>query len=207
MRPVLITAGATRNPVDSMRFISANSSGRTSAALAAQLPGSTLLGSPEAVLRAPGSATTETYSTTRDLMARMQRWVRGNPGAVVVHAAAVGDYEAAEVEAGKIASGEDELVIRLKKTPKIADHVLGWDPSCVLVTFKAAPPETEGEQLIAICRTQLRRTGSALVVGNVIGRLGSTTTLVDADGSEAFDDRASALYALGARLRALREIE
>lgn len=205
MRPVLITAGATRNPVDSMRFISANSTGRTSAALAEQLPGSTFFGSPEAVLRAPGSATTEVFSTTRDLMQRMERWVRANPGGVVVHAAAVGDYEAEDVDGGKIPSGQDKLVIRLRRTPKIADHVVDWDPTVQLVTFKAAPPDTDSESLVRICRKQLARTRSQLVLGNVIGQLGSTTTIVDADGSETFDDRAAALYALGARLRALRE--
>jgi len=205
MRPVLITAGATRNPVDAMRFISANSSGRTSAALAEELPGSTFLGSPEAVLRAPSSATCETFTTTADLMERMRTWVGANPGGVVVHAAAVGDYRTAEPSPGKLPSGQEELVLRLVRTPKIADHIKDWDLSCRLVTFKAAPPETEGEELIGICRAQLARTRSELVVGNVIGRLSSTTTLVDADSSERFDDRRAALRALGTRLRSLRE--
>ncbi len=205
MRPVLITAGATRNPVDAMRFLSANSSGRTSAALAEQLPGSCFLGSPEAVLRAPSSALTETYSTTADLMERMRRWILAHPGAVIVHASAVGDYQVEEPSSGKLPSGKEELVLRLTRTPKIADHIVRWDPTCVLVTFKAATPETSGEELVSICRKQLHRTQSTLVVGNVIGQLGNTTTIVDADGSEAFDDRAAALYALGARLRSLRE--
>ncbi len=205
MRPVLITAGATRNPVDAMRFISANSSGRSSAAIAEELPGSTFMGSPEAVLRAPPSATCETFSTTTDLMERMNTWVSANPGGVIVHAAAVGDYRVAEPSAGKLPSGQEELVLRLVRTPKIADHIRGWDPSCRLVTFKAAPPETGSEELLRICRAQLARTRSVLVVGNVIGRLSSTTTLVDADDSEHFDDRRAAFRALGARLRSLRE--
>lgn len=205
-RPVLVTAGATRNPVDAMRFLSANSSGRTGAAIADALSAHTkvhLLGSPEALLRSGGAPSTEAFGATRDLMARMQAWATVNPTGILVHAAAVGDYEAAEQSAGKTPSQQAEWVIRLRPAPKIADQVLDWSPELSLITFKAAGPETSAEELVQICRKQLERTRSTLVFGNVIGALGSTATLVDLNGSEAFPRRDDAMEALVARIRAL----
>ena len=133
-------------------------------------------------------------------MRRMEEWIRGHSRCAVVHAAAVGDYEAVAEDAGKIPSNLETLVIRLKPAPKIADQIEGWAADCFLVTFKAAPPGTGAETLVETCRAQLSRTRSDLVVGNVLGELSTTTTLVDASGSEAFDDRAAALRAISARV-------
>ena len=97
MRPLLLTAGATRNPVDAIRYLSAHASGRTGIDLAGRLSGAYavhVLGSGEACLRAPAGLSTEEFTSTRDLMARMERWIRANPTGIVIHSAAVGDYEA-----------------------------------------------------------------------------------------------------------------
>ena len=118
---------------------------------------------------------------------------------VVVHAAAVGDYET-DPSPIKIPSGQDEMVIRLKRAPKIANHIKKWDATCTLVTFKAAGPNTSAEQLVAICRRQLERTESDLVFGNVIGSLQTTVVIVDQFGAESFDARPDALQSLCARL-------
>lgn len=202
-RPCLVTAGATRNPIDAMRYLAAYSSGGTGVSVAEALAVDhrvTLLGSPEACLRASTAIDAVVFGDTRDLMTRMEEWIRAHRGAVIVHAAAVGDYEASP-SPHKISSGLDELVLRLTRAPKIADHIKDWDPRCTLVTFKAAGPNTDAEQLVAICRAQLRRTGSDKVFGNVIGALQTTCVIVDADGSEAFEDREDALHALAVRLR------
>lgn len=203
-RPVLITAGATRNRVDAMRCITAFSSGRTGVQLAQALAARRavhLLGSPEALLRAGAAVEGEVYEGTRDLMGRMERWVKANPRGVVVHAAAVGDYEAPPVE-GKIASGAEELVLRLRPTPKILDHIRGWDPGVFLVSFKAAGPDTSPERLVEICAAQRQRSASDLVFGNVLGQLDSTATLVDAQGAARYADRDQALAALVERVLA-----
>ena len=94
MRPALITAGATRNRIDAMRYISAHSSGQTGAHIADAVgpEGVWLLGSPEACLRAPAGIQTRSYADTVDLCTQMEAWVRAHPRGVVVHAAAVGDY-------------------------------------------------------------------------------------------------------------------
>ncbi len=151
-------------------------------------------------MRVGTNVQSRTFTTTRDLMTRMEEWIAAHRGASIVHAAAVGDFET-EARPEKISSAKGELLIRLTRAPKIADHIKKWDPSCTLVTFKAAGPNTTAEQLIAICRSQLSRTQSDLVFGNVIGALQATSTLVDAYGAESFDVREAALSALSARLQ------
>lgn len=182
-----------------MRYVSAYSSGSTGAALVAALEEAGLqahlLGSPEALLRA--ERTDEAYGSTRDLMARMERWVRAHPEGAVVHAAAVGDYEVADAGDAKIPSGRDALQITLTPTPKIADHVRGWGLTGPYVTFKAASPETSDDALVALARRQRERTGSDRVFANVLGRIGSRVALVGADVTwfEARDAGIAALVA------------
>ncbi|MCB9793775.1 MAG: hypothetical protein H6741_13735 [Alphaproteobacteria bacterium] len=198
-RPALITAGATRNPVDAIRYLSAHSSGRTGLAIAAGLRGShavRLLGSPEALLRARDlDVEPEAYGATRDLMARVQRFAEAHPQGVIVHAAAVGDYEA-EPSASKIPSGQEALTLTLRRAPKILDAIRGWGFQGPLVSFKAAAPETTPEGLVDIARAQLARTGSDLVFANIIGQLAQSVVLVTNDDARPYPDRAQAIDAL-----------
>ncbi len=206
MRPILITAGATRNPLDAIRYISAFSSGTTGVGLARVLASDaavTLLGSAEACLRAGADLHTEEFTSTRDLMARMERWVRANPDGVVVHAAAVGDYEAAVGDGKKIPSGQSELILRLRPTPKIVDRIRDWSSDVTIISFKAASPETTDAGLVEIAEAQRRRTGSALVFANIIGRLEEGVLLQRADGSDWHATRPAALAALSEAIRHL----
>lgn len=183
---ILITAGATRNKVDAIRYLSANATGTTGIELAGQIYeqghiGHTasrnifMLGSAEACLRLKLAtkdvrwtvAVAEEFFGTRDLMERMRLNV---PMAdVVIHSAAVGDYEMAQGVIGKIPSGSPEISLKLTPTPKILDQIRVWNPTCFLVSFKAAAPGTSHEDLVKIARAQLERTGSNLVFANVIG--------------------------------------
>ncbi len=212
MRPVVVTAGATRNPVDAIRYLSAHSSGRTgghvAAALAAHGADVTMLASPEAWLRLQAERPDDAarvacveYSSTDDLLDKLQTWVRAHPGGLVVHAAAVGDYAVAERSTGKLPSGKAELVLRLRPTPKILDLIRDWDPTVHLVSFKAAAPGTSAPQLEEIARAQLTRTGSRLVFANVIGNLQSLVLLVERDSTTTHTDRGAALEDLFERLR------
>lgn len=199
-RPVLITAGATRNPLDSIRYLSAASSGRTGIAIAEALaPGQevTLLGSAEVCLRAPTHLRTEEYTSTRDLLRRMEERIRAAPRAVVVHACAVGDYEAIPQEGPptKIPSGQAELVLRLRPTPKIVDQLRRFSEDIRLVSFKAAAPETTDDQLLEIAARQRDRTQSDRVFANVIGRLQQRILLLG-DEARWFEHRADAVQAL-----------
>jgi phosphopantothenoylcysteine synthetase/decarboxylase len=200
--PLLLTAGATRNPIDAIRYLSAHATGRTGVDLAARLATSHdvhLLGSAEACLRAPPTLSTEEFMGTRDLMARMEAWITAHPRAVVIHSAAVGDYEA-EPLATKIASGAPELVLRFRPAPKILDRIRTWAPDVFLVSFKAGAPGLTPEALEAIARAQLERTGSDVVFANVIGAIETTVLLVARGGTVAYPHRSDALTALCERL-------
>lgn len=211
MRPVLVTAGATRNPVDAIRYLSAHSSGRTggriAAALAEQGLDVTLLGSPEAWLRLQAELPSQAhqvacveYSSTYDLLARMEHWLLDRPDAVVIHAAAVGDYAIIDRATGKIPSGAPELLLRLRPTPKILDRIRDWAPNAMLVSFKAAAPDTTEPELEAIARAQLERSQSDLVFANVIGDLQSLVLLVGPTQTTRHTDRGAALRDLVQRV-------
>jgi len=202
MRPVLITCGGTRNPVDAIRYLSAGATGSTGIAIARRLRAAGrdvhVLGSLEASLRAPDLAV-EVYGSTRDLLTRTQRWCTANPDGVVVHSAAVGDYEAA-TDAGKIPSGQAELVLRLTPTPKIVDQVHIWAPQAWLVSFKAGRPGISGDELEAVARAQARRTGSKWVFANALDHTATDVMLVGPDETARYADREDALTALIAGL-------
>jgi len=201
--PALVTAGATRNPVDAIRYLSAGATGSTGLALARALAPThdvLLLGSAEACLRADGSVPCEEFGSTRDLMARMERLLWSRPGGVLVHSAAVGDYEA-EALATKIPSGQPELVIRLRPGPKIVDHVRTWDPAVFLVSFKAGSPEWSDDKLLEVATAQRARTRSDLVFANRLGDLDRSCAIVASSGVERFTSRDSALSRLVERIR------
>ncbi len=204
---VLITAGATRNPLDAVRLLTARSSGRTGVGIARDLMAREvevhLLGSAEACLRG-ADIQCEEYGSTRDLMARMETWVRANPTGSVVHACAVGDYEMAETQTTKIPSGLDRLVLELVRTPKIADRIRDWGLTGDLVTFKAASPETTNDELVQIASKQRTRTGSTRVFANVLGRLTHGIAIVS-EQTEWFDKRNAAVARLVEHLTATEE--
>lgn len=181
---MLITAGATRNPIDAVRFLSAKSTGRTGVAIAGALRARgahvTFFGSPEACMRArlaSVDADVVEFGSTRDLMTKMEQWVRATPTGDVVHAAAVGDYECA-TSASKVPSGRQLWHLPLTPTPKIADRVRGWGQTGRYVTFKAAAPGTSSEGVVELATAQRIRTRCDLVFANVLGRLDDGLILV-----------------------------
>lgn len=128
---ILVTAGATREPLDEVRFVSNVSSGATGAALADALLG---LGHEVVLLRGEGAAKpqqvrdTETFSSCADLLAKLQRRLVGGSFDAVVMTAAVADYRPDTTLSGKIRSDADELVVRLVRNPKILPQLKEMAP-------------------------------------------------------------------------------
>lgn len=215
MRPLLVTAGATRNRVDAIRYLSAHAGGQTALSILTKVGLSAhFLGSAEAILRArlaqvsaqqvgkplPGW-TLEEYQGTRDLMARMEQWLRQHPDGVLVHSAAVGDYEV-EGTPGKIPSNQPEVHLSLRPGPKIIDHVRQWAPESRIMSFKAGSPELTADRLEMIARAQRQRTDSDMVFANIIGRLEDSVMLVSDDQTIAFETREAAIRAAAEQIRA-----
>ncbi len=102
---VLVTAGATREPIDAVRFISNVSSGATGAAIAEHLAASghevTLLHGESAVRASAGGVISGAFGSTAQLAARLQSALGSGGFDTVVHAAAVADYRPENTHAGK----------------------------------------------------------------------------------------------------------
>ncbi len=111
------------------------------------------------------SLTLVPFRSFADLSKAIDSELRKAPVDMLVMAAAVSDYSPVAVE-GKISSAEDELIIRLRKNPKLLDSLrdkLG--DQAVLVGFKllaGVSPET----LTQVAVEQSRRAGCDLSVAN-----------------------------------------
>jgi phosphopantothenoylcysteine synthetase/decarboxylase len=190
-----------------MRYISANASGRTGAWLAEKMKNMTdvhSLCSPEASLRMPDTVSTEVFSTTHDLMGRMENWIKLHPNGVTIHSAAVGDYAVDGHNADiKISSGQPSVSVHLTPTPKILDEIHQWSSQGHIVSFKAAAPETEMAELEQMARRQGIRSHSAMVFANIIGDTEGSVMLVDEHGFMPFTTRKEGLIVFLERLMAL----
>ena len=121
----IVTAGGTREPIDDVRFVTNLSKGRFGAAIARALADRGV----EVVLLASAELASHPewidprvpvvpFGSTSELDAAIDAEIaRGTPDLLFM-AAAVSDYAPVRVE-GKIRSDADELVIRMRRLPKI----------------------------------------------------------------------------------------
>jgi phosphopantothenoylcysteine decarboxylase/phosphopantothenate--cysteine ligase len=164
-RRVIVTAGGTREPVDSVRFLGNRSSGRMGAALAeeARRRGAdvTLLAANLAVPPPAGVETVET-PTAGEMLAGADRDFD-----IALLAAAVADYRPAEVVAGKRPKTATAWTIELEPTVDVA-RTLGERkrPGQVLVAFGAE----HGEAGLDRKRRMLGEKNVDLVVYNDVSR-------------------------------------
>ena len=164
---VLVTAGGTREPVDSVRFVGNRSSGRMGVALAeeARRRGAdvTLLAANLAVPPPARVATIETPTAEAMLDAALAL----EDVDVALLAAAVADYRPAEALATKRAKSSDGWTLELKPTADVA-LALGERkrPGQVLVAFGAE----HGEDGLERKRRMLDEKRADLVVYNDVSR-------------------------------------
>jgi phosphopantothenoylcysteine decarboxylase / phosphopantothenate---cysteine ligase len=171
---ILITAGPTQEPIDSVRFIGNRSSGRLGLALAAH---AARRGWRTHLLLGPGPQQPDVdrivvrrFRTTAELEALL---AEESPTAdVVVMAAAVADFRPAAGQTGllgKLRRGEG-MVLQLEPTPDL----LAGLASCrragqMLVGFALEPREA----LQASARAKLERKGVDLIVANPLETMDS----------------------------------
>jgi phosphopantothenoylcysteine decarboxylase/phosphopantothenate--cysteine ligase len=185
---VVVTAGATAEPIDDVRVLTNRASGKTGRAVAracyARGADVTLVharpnpgGVPWADLRRVESAA--------EMREAVDAAVKGADA--LVSAAAIGDYTV-DAEPGKIRSGREDLTLALSPTPKLIDAVRADDPDLPIVGFKL---ETGGDdELIAGARRIMDRVGLSVVVANdasVMGAEGTRAVLVRDGGETVFE--------------------
>jgi phosphopantothenoylcysteine decarboxylase / phosphopantothenate---cysteine ligase len=166
-RRILVTAGGTREPLDSVRYLGNRSSGRMGVALAAEARRR----GAEVILLAANLAVDlphgiETIPTpTADSMLNAALALADVD--VVLMAAAVADYRPADALASKRAKDEHAWAVELAPTTDIA-RALGERkrPGQILVLFGAE----HGAEGLARKRTMLETKNADLVVFNDIGR-------------------------------------
>jgi phosphopantothenoylcysteine synthetase/decarboxylase len=172
---VVVTSGATREPIDSVRFISNLSSGRTGAAICEALAArgfqvTQLAGVDSA--QATGVARRESFTDHASLDAAIRRLARDTACAAVIHSAAVGDFAVADpTPDAKIESGQ-EIAVKLQPTHKIIDKILGYagNPNLILIGFKLTHDPDPGAQARA-ARDLLKRSRACYVVQNDVSTL------------------------------------
>jgi phosphopantothenoylcysteine decarboxylase / phosphopantothenate---cysteine ligase len=164
---VLVTAGGTREPIDSVRFVGNRSSGRMGFALAdeAARRGAvvTCVAANVSLDRNP-AVTYVDVETAEELAAACRE--RFPDCDLLLMAAAVADYRPAEVAGTKIKKGADRMDLELERTDDVLAS-LGAErrPGQILVGFAAE----HGEGLEA-ARGKLERKGLDAVVLNDISR-------------------------------------
>ncbi|QEW02039.1 bifunctional phosphopantothenoylcysteine decarboxylase/phosphopantothenate--cysteine ligase CoaBC [Microbacterium lushaniae] len=176
---VAVSAGGTREPIDPVRFVGNRSSGRQGAALAAAAADRgadvTLVaahvddGVLAEVSRHP-RVRIRRAGTVDELAAAMAE-VAGVAD-VVVMAAAVSDYRAAEVSERKLSkedAGGDEVTLRLVRTPDIVAGLADRRrPGQTVVAF-AAETEADPDALVDRALRKAARKGVDLLVANRVG--------------------------------------
>jgi len=175
---ILMTAGGTREPIDSVRYIGNLSSGRTAAKLCDELLRSghavCWLGA-ESAQRPALPCEQETYVSFTDLQTSLQQLVSSRDWDVVIHAAAVSDYSVDRIAQGatllrpgsaKLPS-DGEISLHLKPNPKLLDQLRGWshNPKVWIIGFKLTDTTDPEQRELAISHL-FERAGVDAVVHN-----------------------------------------
>ena len=168
---VLVTAGGTREPIDSVRYVGNRSSGRMGLALASEAArrgAEVTVISANVALDPPDGVRTVEVETAAELEAAAR--AEFGETDVLLMAAAVADFRPAGHEAAKIKKeGRDRLELSLEATPDVLLALGGVRrPGQLLVGFAAEHGEGGAER----ARAKLERKGLDAVVLNDISRPG-----------------------------------
>jgi phosphopantothenoylcysteine decarboxylase/phosphopantothenate--cysteine ligase len=188
---VLITAGATREEIDPVRFLSNRSSGRMGFALAeaARARGAEVtVVAGETSAAAPANIRLARASSAEEMRAAVMRELDATT--VFIAAAAVADYRPAKRAESKIKKSSDALTLKLEPTPDILAEVAGARHNGLLVIGFAA----ETTDVIQHARQKLTRKRLDAIVANDITRAGAgfdvetnIITLITRDSDEAVE--------------------
>ena len=181
----IVTAGATIEAIDPVRFITNHSSGKMGYAIAGELAqrgaevtlitGRTSLATPYGVKRIDVVSAEDMYN------AAVEAWREADGG---VMCAAVADYTPVTVADHKLKKSDDDMVIELKRTKDIAKELGAKKEGRILVGFAL---ETDNEE--ANAEGKLERKNFDFVVLNSLrdkgaGFRGDTNkvTIIDREG-------------------------
>ncbi len=192
---VVVTAGATTEPIDPVRVLTNRASGRTGRAVAQACYAQ---GATVTLVQDGGTvpyATVERASTTAEFIEVVESVVSGGADALI-SAAAISDYTVETAEE-KIRSGQD-LTLNLEPTPKLLDSIRAAHPELPIVGFKLEATDEE-DVMIREARELLDRVGLVFVVANAASVMGAAETqayLVRPESVQEFTGSKTGLGAL-----------
>jgi phosphopantothenoylcysteine decarboxylase/phosphopantothenate--cysteine ligase len=177
---VVITAGATVEPIDQVRRLTNFSTGTLGTRLCNYLAGRghdvTLLRSGSATCSDPCQARQVVpFETSRELWEKLQ--LAGAGADAVFHAAAVSDFRVGRIwanipdgtalplQAGKLPTREGGLLLELVPAPKILAELRNWFPGAFLVGWKYEVDGTRAE-VLAKARAQILECATNYCVAN-----------------------------------------
>lgn len=162
-RKIVVTAGATREPLDPVRYLTNHSTGKMGYAVAraCMLRGAdvTLLTAPT-TLRPVPFVKTVPFTTAADLFAAVKENIEGADALVM--AAAVADYRPAAVADNKIKKKDGDLSLPLART----DDILGWLGEHKPAGLFVCGFSMETENLLENSAAKLKKKNLDLIVAN-----------------------------------------
>lgn len=162
---ILVTAGGTQEPIDTVRVISNLSSGRTGVSIAESL---SAMGFDVTLLQAHSSPKTDhvghrdTFTSFQSLKELLKYQLSTYNFTHVIHAAAVSDYSVDNIEVDgikyqpfeqkKISSSSEVMAIHLKRNPKLVDHLKEYsmNKDIKVIAFKLTSHATIEQQKSAV---------------------------------------------------------
>lgn len=176
-KKILVTAGPTWVPIDKVRVITNIFGGSLGVIIAEKFVAAgakvtLLMGRGRAVLPSESdNLKIIKFTFFDDLLRLVNNELKNNNYDAMIHSAAVADYTPVTSESGKIKSGKQELIIKLKPTIKIVDLVKEIAPKIFLVKFKLEVGVTK-EKLIDIAKTSMIESDADLMIANEFSETG-----------------------------------
>jgi phosphopantothenoylcysteine decarboxylase/phosphopantothenate--cysteine ligase len=169
-KQVLITAGPTIEPIDPVRVITNQSTGKTGILLASELISA---GAKVTLVYGPGitepskGAKIISVKTVNEMFDAIKKQLKSKKFDIVILSAAAADYTV-KANKAKIKSTEKHIVIKLQKAPKIIDQIKKIQKNVFLVGFKAESNVSK-KVLVDSAIRKLRESSADMIVANDIG--------------------------------------
>jgi phosphopantothenoylcysteine decarboxylase/phosphopantothenate--cysteine ligase len=172
---ILVTAGPTREYIDSVRFISNPSSGKMGVAVVQEALSrgakATLVYGVGMTSEPPIDAKCIPVETADDMMKTVMIEMKLCHCDIFVGTAAVSDYTPVQRVNSKIPSGQKGLAIQLKPLPRIVQAVKDESPETFVIGFKAEY-NVPSEELVQRAYKRVKEVGLDLIVANDVSKEG-----------------------------------
>ncbi|HIH45558.1 MAG TPA: bifunctional phosphopantothenoylcysteine decarboxylase/phosphopantothenate--cysteine ligase CoaBC, partial [Candidatus Nitrosotenuis sp.] len=169
-KKILITAGPTIEPIDTVRVLTNQSSGKTGVLIAKEMISAgarVTLVYGAGIEEPPKGAKIIPVKTVKQMHDAVKKELKIQKFDVAILSAAPADYTTTPVKS-KIKSDRQSITIKLQKAPKIIDDVKKLQSGIFLVGFKAETNISK-TKLIESARKKLRESNSDIIVANDIG--------------------------------------